>query len=209
MNVRRDIKLRPQIYDSGGKAEGRRRWRTSGLARLSSSTRAASFRLGTSSTLRGRTASDRHRIVSASADIPTVSPKLIVSDDGPGLLPTPFVCSWAMNDVHAAWVHLSGELDLAAAPALKDALREAQNQAQVVVLDLRDLTFMDSSGIHAILPGSLFARRPGHRLILVRGPKQIDRLLDLAGVRDKLDIADSAHEPPARLGHGPPTPWVA
>jgi anti-sigma B factor antagonist len=158
--------------------------------------------------MRGPNSSDRAEVVSAAADIPTVRPSLMAIDDGPGLLPTPFVCSWTMNDLDAAWVHLAGELDMAAAPALKEALRAAQTQAQVVVLDLRDLTFMDSSGIHAILPGSLFAKRPGHRLILVRGPKQIDRLLELAGVTDKLDIADSALEPPARLGSRP-TPWVA
>jgi anti-sigma B factor antagonist len=115
-------------------------------------------------------------------------------------LPASFACSWALHDRDAAWVHLAGELDLASAPALRDTLRDAETRAQIVLLDLRDLTFMDSAGVHAIVRACVRAQRAGRRLILVRGPRQVDRLLALAGVADRLEIDDSPREPPADLG---------
>ena len=42
-------------------------------------------------------------------------------------------------------------------------------QAQLVVLDLRELAFMDSSGVHAIVNASIRARQVGRRLVLLRG----------------------------------------
>jgi anti-anti-sigma factor len=121
-------------------------------------------------------------------------------------VPAPFVCSWALHDRDVAWVHLAGELDLAAAPGLRATLHDAQARAHVVVLDLRRLTFMDSAGVHAILRASTVAQRAGRRLILLRGQRQVDRLLALAGVAGSLEIDDSPREPPAGLRTQQPVP---
>ena len=56
--------------------------------------------------------------------------------------------------VHAEppWLlHLSGELDLCSAPALRIALEGPTSRGGTVGLDLADLTYMDSTGIHVIL----------------------------------------------------------
>ncbi len=50
----------------------------------------------------------------------------------------------------AAWVEVAGELDLVGAPRLTGALRNALHDARLVLLDLSELTFMDSAGVHAI-----------------------------------------------------------
>ena len=104
--------------------------------------------------------------------------------------PSPFVCSWSPGGSGAAWVHVAGELDLASSFTLEQALREAQLCAPVVVLDLRELTFIESSGVHVILDAAGGVRRGDGRLILVRGPAQVDRALMLTGVPSQVLIVD-------------------
>jgi anti-sigma B factor antagonist len=99
----------------------------------------------------------------------------------------PFLCTWKQSGSGAAWVHVAGELDIATAPQLGQALREAQLSARLVVLDLRELTFMDCSGVHVILDLARGARQASGRLILVRGAAHIDRLLALTGVCDEVE----------------------
>jgi anti-sigma B factor antagonist len=102
-------------------------------------------------------------------------------------VPSPFVCTWEQGGSGAAWVHVAGELDLATAPQLGQALREARLYARLVVLDLRELTFMDSSGVHVILDNARGACQASGRLILARGSSHIDRLLALTGVCDEVE----------------------
>jgi anti-anti-sigma factor len=112
-------------------------------------------------------------------------------------MPPPFVCSRTDGDREAAWVHVTGDLDLAAAPQLEWTLREPSLQARLVVLDLRDLGFMDSSGAKAIVDASVRARRDGRRLLLLRGPPNVDRVFSLTGSSDKVEIGDLARGEPA------------
>ena len=60
------------------------------------------------------------------------------------ILPPGFVRSRTNVGLDGAWVHLAGALDLATTPQLERTLRDSQSQAQLVVLDLRELAFMDS-----------------------------------------------------------------
>lgn len=107
-------------------------------------------------------------------------------------MPPAFVCSRTNGDRDAAWVHVTGDLDLAAAPELELTLREPALQARLVVLDLRDLGFMDSSGVKAIVDATIHARRDGRRLFLLRGPPNVDRVFALTGSSDKVEIGDLA-----------------
>jgi anti-sigma B factor antagonist len=104
--------------------------------------------------------------------------------------PSPFVCSWSPGGSGVAWVHVAGELDLACSFRLEQTLREAQLCARVVVLDLRELTFIESSGIHVILDAAGDVRRGDGRLILVRGPAQVNRALMLTEVPRQVLIVD-------------------
>jgi anti-anti-sigma factor len=76
-------------------------------------------------------------------------------------------------------VQVVGELDVETTPQLEQTLREPR--AQLVVLDLRELAFMDSCGVHAIVNASVHARQIGHRLVLLRGPPDVDRIFGLTG----------------------------
>ena len=100
-----------------------------------------------------------------------------------------FVC--AVNDgMDAAWVHLAGELDVATAPELRRKLGEAESTARLVVLDMRELAFMDAAGVHAVVDASLRARQAGRRLLLLRGPANVDRVFGLTGTADAVEIGD-------------------
>jgi anti-sigma B factor antagonist len=113
------------------------------------------------------------------------------------------VCSWQIGGWDAAWVQVTGELDLATSPQFRQRLGEAQRAVRLVVLDLRELCFIDSSGVHVILDAARDFRRSGGRLLIVRGPAPVDRMLALTEVGKQVVIFDLA---PAELA---PPPHVA
>jgi len=115
--------------------------------------------------------------------------------------PSPtLVCSWTDGGLDAAWVHVAGELTVATLPQLDRTLREPGVQARLVVLDLRELEFMDSSGAHALVSHVVRARKAGRRLVLLRGPAVVDRMLTLAACADDLEIGDIEHVESAVAG---------
>ena len=101
-----------------------------------------------------------------------------------------FGCTLRQSGRDAAWVRVTGELDIATAPLLGQTLREAVLRARRVVLDLRELIFMDCAGIHVILDASNLARRAEGQLVLVRGPSRVDRVFTLTGTSDAVEIVD-------------------
>ena len=105
-------------------------------------------------------------------------------------LPQPFACSWTNGALDSANVHIIGELDIATTPQLQRTLREPQLQAQLVVLDMREVAFIDASGVHAIVNASLRAREIGHRLVLLRGGLDVDRVFTLTGSSGDVEIVD-------------------
>jgi anti-anti-sigma factor len=90
---------------------------------------------------------------------------------------------------NAVRVALRGELDLAHAYTFDEELRgvEASHPAYVV-LDLRELTFLDSCGLARLLAARRRARRMGHRLLLVRGSAAVQRLFALAAVDEAFEM---------------------
>ena len=109
-----------------------------------------------------------------------------------------FACFWSDDSEDAPCVRLTGELDLSTAPELERTLQQAEARAPVVVLDLRELTFIDSSGLHAIANANARAKRVGGRSIVVRVARQLDRLMTVAGLCKLLEIVDlDPADPPA------------
>ena len=109
----------------------------------------------------------------------------------------PFSCTWSDGGEGAAWLRATGELDFASTPQFEQSLQDAQLQARLVVLDLRDLTFIDSAGVRAVVEASRRARLRAHRLIVVRGPAAVDFVFDLTGSSGELTILDlGPAEPP-------------
>jgi anti-anti-sigma factor len=95
----------------------------------------------------------------------------------------------------AAVIALSGELDLAGATALERELTRLEAEsAAAVVLDLRDVDFMDSSGLRQITLSAQRARELGRRLALVPGAEQVMRVFEITRMRERLDFVDDPRE---------------
>jgi anti-sigma B factor antagonist len=93
-------------------------------------------------------------------------------------------------------VRVGGDLDLATAPELSDALRGAFPPSDPVperiVIDLEALHFCDSSGLRALMEAVReIEGRGAETLLIVKPDGPLDRLLVLLGLRDVLNIADS------------------
>lgn len=87
---------------------------------------------------------------------------------------------------------LSGDLDLATASVVEDELRRAEQSEDLVVLDLANLSFMDSTGLRTVISADQRLRERGAALEIRHVPRQVERLFELVGVKDHLAIADRA-----------------
>jgi anti-anti-sigma factor len=87
----------------------------------------------------------------------------------------------------------SGEIDLASSPELRKALLD--QQASTVVLDLRAVTFIDSSGLGVIVGQQKRAREAGNSFAVVTaGASAVERILELSGLVKVLDIIGDPSE---------------
>jgi anti-anti-sigma factor len=91
-----------------------------------------------------------------------------------------------------AHVTLRGELDLATAPELEQLITERLDSSQDVVVDLRGLEFMDSSGIRVLVAAHARAGRGGTRLFVVRPDtgSAVAKIVEVAGLDGELNIVD-------------------
>ena len=97
---------------------------------------------------------------------------------------TPFAVTIA-RDGSVAAVAPQGELDLASAGALTQAVHEAWSAgSDRVLIDLRPLEFIDSSGLRALIGLSEAAARDGRDLALRPGASVVQRIFELTGTRD-------------------------
>ena len=93
----------------------------------------------------------------------------------------------------ATIIAVSGELDLASSPALQEELDRASD-SDMLIIDLRELDFMDSTGLSVLVRAHQRAEEQGRRLAMVKGPQQVQRLLSLTGVADRLTVVDRPQE---------------
>jgi len=92
-------------------------------------------------------------------------------------------------------IAVSGELDLASSPALEQQLEHVfASDDELVILDLRGLEFMDSTGLSVLIRAHQTAKERQRRLFLVKGPPQVERLLGLTGVGERLSIVDTPED---------------
>ena len=86
---------------------------------------------------------------------------------------------------------LEGELDLENAATLDERLLAAEgSDAKQIVLDLRGLRFIDSSGLRSILLATKRSRQDSNRLGVLRGTGDVARLLELRAIDQSIDLLD-------------------
>jgi anti-anti-sigma factor len=116
-----------------------------------------------------------------------VEPSLELADRPAGLPPA-FVCLHHNADDGTVVVAVTGELDIATAPVLDRALRDAQGRGRAVALDLGRLTFIDCRSLSVLLAAAARAHMAGDRLRIVRGPPHFERLLALTQTERRFEL---------------------
>jgi len=90
---------------------------------------------------------------------------------------------------------LTGELDLVSSPAMERVMDDlSRSDAELIIVDLSGLEFMDSTGLHLLLRVQQRAQEAGRRFALIRGGEAVQRLFDLTGLADSLTVVDSAEQ---------------
>ena len=95
------------------------------------------------------------------------------------------------SENHDVVLSLRGELDLTSVVIFEHELREVEATGPSrVVIDLAGLDFMDSTGLRALLQARERAKSEGHELALRRGPRQVQRVLELTRTLDVFTFED-------------------
>ncbi len=88
---------------------------------------------------------------------------------------------------------IAGELDIATTPRLEqEANRAIADGAKTVVIDLADLSFIDSTGLRAFLRLNELAARDDWRLRMIRPSEQVRTILRVTGTENELPIEESS-----------------
>jgi anti-sigma B factor antagonist len=96
-------------------------------------------------------------------------------------------------------VTVSGEVDLAVAPAMDSHLSAALGQGQDVAVDLTDATFLDSVAL-GVLTWSLEAsQEAGRKLFLIISDQRVLRVFELTGLTGSFEIFDTRADLMKRL----------
>src|SRR3954465_7332824 len=90
-----------------------------------------------------------------------------------------------------------GELDLSSALVFEEQLRRIEEECEpkLIVLDLRSLKFMDSTGLRLILSAHARAINHGRKLAIVEGGEAIRRIFRLTGVLTRLNVVEAPAAP--------------
>ena len=86
---------------------------------------------------------------------------------------------------------LTGELDIAGAARVEQELERIEREPPAtIVLDLRELAFMDSTGLRVIVAADSRAREQARRLVIVRGSATVQRIIEMTRLDERLEIVD-------------------
>ena len=92
---------------------------------------------------------------------------------------------------------VSGQVDMAVSPRLWDEMRKPLAAKEPLRVVLRDVTYIDSSGIAVLVQGFKLAKKSSVAFTLVEPSRAVASVLDLANLRELFDIEGTAGKPPA------------
>jgi anti-anti-sigma factor len=87
-------------------------------------------------------------------------------------------------------LRLAGELDASTVPVYERLLDTADGLDRDVVVEADELTFIDSSGLHALLTTQRRVEGSGHRVVLRRPSRRLRRLLELTDTVHLFELDD-------------------
>jgi anti-anti-sigma factor len=83
-----------------------------------------------------------------------------------------------------------GEIDLATVGLVRDAVERERQSGEDLILDLRDVGFMDTSGLRYVLEIVELGSKDGFEVRLVRGPAAVQRVFEVSGLEPRLPFVD-------------------
>jgi len=89
-----------------------------------------------------------------------------------------------------------GEIDLATIGLVREAVDRDHAAGTALVLDLRGVGFMDTSGLHYVLELNDRAAKEGFAVKIVRGPGAVQRVFAVSGVEARLPFVDEPSQDP-------------
>lgn len=95
-----------------------------------------------------------------------------------------------------AVIAATGELDLSGAAVLEAEIERLEGEPDLgtVVLDMRGLEFMDSSGLRLVVLADMRAREASRRFVLVRGSETVHRVFEITRMSERLDFISDPEE---------------
>jgi anti-anti-sigma factor len=96
----------------------------------------------------------------------------------------------------AAVVTLHGELDLFTAIEAEAVIDSVTAGSRSVTVDLRGLTFMDSSGVAMLVKVDALSRQDGFEFFIVKGSDLVHRVLEICGLDGHLRTLDAPQQWP-------------
>jgi anti-sigma B factor antagonist len=97
-------------------------------------------------------------------------------------------------------ISFEGDVDLQTSPDVRKVLLEYVGRGQSVVVDLRGIGYIDSSGVASLVEGFQTARKGGHNLVLASVSDGALRVLKLARLDKIFTICDSVEDGLAAIG---------
>jgi anti-sigma B factor antagonist len=89
-------------------------------------------------------------------------------------------------------VALEGEIDLSSVADIEERIAAAERgDPKQLVVDVRGVTFMDSSGLRVLLAAHQRSQEDGREFALVRGSESVDRLLKVTGLAGRMRLLDT------------------
>jgi anti-sigma B factor antagonist len=92
-------------------------------------------------------------------------------------------------------VSLRGDLDLSTAKRAEQAIEDAERAApELLIIDLRGLSFMDSTGLRVVVSADKRAARSNRQLVIIQGPAAVRRVFEITRLGERLTIVDTPEE---------------
>ena len=89
----------------------------------------------------------------------------------------------------ARLLRVAGEIDISTVGELRRQVRDARRGPGTVLVDLAEVEFMDSSGLHVLIDASADSR-----FFILCPSRAVRRLLDATGTRDELPIVETREQ---------------
>jgi anti-sigma B factor antagonist len=99
-----------------------------------------------------------------------------------------------MRDDRCTVVRVQGDIDVVSRTRFEETLFEVVDAGEPVVVDMREVTFCDSTGLNALVAANRRALERGGHIALVALPPRVQRVFRITGIDKYIPIYDTLRE---------------